>query len=135
MVNKITLIGHLGKDPELKHLESGVAVARVTLATNENYKDKNGEWQKLTEWHNIVIWRDQAERAAKYAKKGMQVFVEGKVTYRKYTDKDNVERFITEVVAETFRILEKVEYSTPEATAAASGASADMAAEGDGLPF
>ncbi len=108
MINKVTLIGNLGKDAEVQTLETGVAVARFSLATNENYKDKNGEWQKQTEWHSITVWRELAERC-KALKKGMLVFVDGKVTYRKYTDKDGVERTVTDIVAHTVRPLEKIE--------------------------
>ncbi|MFN5364809.1 MAG: single-stranded DNA-binding protein, partial [Bacteroidota bacterium] len=80
MINKVTLIGNLGGDPEVRHLDNGTAVGRFSLATNENYRDKDGNWQKLTEWHNIVVWRDLAERSEKLLKKGMQVYVEGKIT-------------------------------------------------------
>ncbi len=109
MINKVTLIGHLGGDPEIRHLEGGSTVGRFSLATNENYKDKEGAWQSRTEWHNIVVWREDAERAEKMLKKGMLVFVEGKITYRKYTDKDGIERTTTDIVANIFRTLEKRE--------------------------
>jgi single-strand DNA-binding protein len=111
MINKVTLIGNTGQDPEIKHLESGAMVARVSVATNENYKDKNGEWQTQTEWHNVVLWRELAERVEKSLKKGMMVYVEGKISYRKYQDKDKVDRYATDIVANTFRILEKREGS------------------------
>jgi len=110
MINKVTLIGNLGGDPEVRTLENGTAVGRFSLATNENYKDKDGAWQSQTEWHNIVVWRDLAERA-KLLKKGQMVYVEGKISYRKYTDKDGVEKNLTDIVAATFRILEKREGS------------------------
>lgn len=109
MINKVTLIGNLGGDPEIRHLDNGTAVGRFSLATNENYKDKDGNWQKLTEWHNVVVWRDLAERAEKLLKKGMLVYVEGKISYRKYTDKDGQERSATDIVANSYRLLEKVE--------------------------
>ena len=111
MINKVTLIGHLGQDPEVRRLENGTAVGRFSLATSESYKDANGEWQNLTEWHNIVVWRDLAERAEKSIKKGALVYVEGKLTHRKYTDKNGIERIATDVVANTFRTLEKREGS------------------------
>ena len=76
MVNKVILIGNLGRDPEVRYLEGNVAVARFSVATNENYKDKKGEWQTATEWHDVVVWRALAERAEKQLKKGSQVFVE-----------------------------------------------------------
>lgn len=107
MVNKVILIGNLGRDPEVKYLEGNVAVAKFSLATNESYKDKKGEWQTQTEWHDVVAWRALAERAEKQLKKGSQVFVEGKLTHRKYQDKDGIDRYVTEVVANSFRILDR----------------------------
>lgn len=111
MINKITLIGNLGRDPEVRRLESGAVVAKFSVATNESYKDKSGEWQQHTEWHEVVTWYELAERAEKQLKKGMLVYVEGKVTYRKYTDQNGVERKLTEIVANTLRNLEKRESS------------------------
>ena len=81
MINKVTLIGHLGQDPEIGRLENGTPVGRFSLATSESYKDANDEWQSLTEWHNIVVWRQQAESAERNLKKGMLVYVEGKISY------------------------------------------------------
>lgn len=108
MVNKVILIGNLGRDPEVKYLEGNVAVAKFSVATNESYRDKKtGEWQTLTEWHDVVAWRALAERAEKQLKKGSQVFVEGKLTHRKYQDKDGNDRYVTEVVAQSFRILDR----------------------------
>jgi single-strand DNA-binding protein len=113
MINKVTLIGNLGGDPEVRTLENGTPVGRFSLATNENYKDKDGNWQSQTEWHNVVVWRDLAERS-KNLKKGGKVYVEGKISYRKYTDKDGVERSVTDIVANTLRSLEKAENSNYE---------------------
>lgn len=149
MINKVTLIGNLGGDPEVRHLESGAMVARFSLATNESYKDKEGNWQNLTEWHNVVVWRELAERAEKQLKKGMQVYVEGKISYRKYTGQDNVERTTTDIVANVFRLLEKRENSGagPESRFPSGDAQATRpvstpapvaepaAVEGDDLPF
>lgn len=147
MINKVTLIGNLGGDPEIRHLENGAAVGRFSLATNENYKDKDGNWQKQTEWHNIVVWRELAERAEKQLKKGMMVYVEGKISYRKYTGQDNVERNVTDIVASNLRVLEKLEgsgdsrfpNSEPQmrqpATAATMPADAPPPTDGDDLPF
>lgn len=101
------LIGRLGKYPEVRRLENGAAVAKFSLATDESYKDKDGNPVQQTEWHNIVVWRSQAEIAEKYLKKGMLIYVEGKLTHREYTDKDNQKRYFTEVVASTFRMLER----------------------------
>ena len=108
MVNKVILIGNLGKDPEIRTLESGDTRALFTLATNEVYKDKNGEIQQNTEWHTVVLWRSLAERA-KYLRKGMLVYVEGKLSHRKWTDKDGKDHYSTDIAAETVRILEKRE--------------------------
>ncbi len=109
MVNKVTLIGNLGRDPEVRHFENGSMVAKFPVATNESYRDKNGEWQTNTEWHDVVVWRGLAERAERSLKKGSLVYIEGKLTHRKYTDKDGIDRYVTEVVGNTFRMLEKRE--------------------------
>lgn len=150
MINKVTLIGRLGNDPEIRHLEGGVAVARISLATNEFYKDRDGNLQETTEWHNVVMWRDLAERAEKILKKGGLVYVEGKITYRKYTDQNNVERYATDIVANNFRTLERKEgsgsggenrfpSSEPAAMAARNAAAPivaePVAADGSDLPF
>lgn len=107
MINKVILIGNLGKDPEVRHFDNGGMVARFPLATNESYRDKNNEWQTVTEWHDVVVWRALAERAERTLHKGSLVFVEGKLTHRKWTDRDGNDRYSTEVVANTFRLLEK----------------------------
>ena len=107
MINKVVLIGNLGRDPEVRRLESGAAVAKFSVATNENYKDKNGEWQTQTEWHSIVAWRNLAERVERDLKKGKLIYVEGKLTHRKYQDKDGNDRYITEVLANVIRLLER----------------------------
>lgn len=107
MINKVTLIGNLGKDVEVKELESGSLLARGSLATHENYRDRNGEWQKKTEWHDIVFWEAVAKRAAEQLSKGRLVYVEGKLVTRKYTDSENKERRITEVRVNYFRPLDK----------------------------
>ncbi len=111
MINKVILVGNLGRDPEIRRLDSGVAVAKFPMATNESYKDKNGEWQNLTEWHDIVAWRGLAERVERDCKKGKLVYVEGKLTHRKYQDKEGNDRYVTEVVANVLRLLEKREGS------------------------
>lgn len=105
MVNRVILIGNLGKDPEVRHLENGAKVAKFTLATHENYRDKSGEWQKQTEWHDIIVWRELAERAEAILKRGMPVYVEGKLTHRTWQDQDGNNRKTTEVVANYFRSL------------------------------
>ncbi len=113
MVNRVILIGNLGKDPEIRHLENGVAVAKFSLATNESYRDKEGNWQTLTEWHEIIVWRQLAERAAATLKRGMTVYLEGKLTHRLWQDQDGNSRRTTEVVANYFRSLGKREEMAP----------------------
>lgn len=104
-VNKVILVGNLGKDPEVRHLENGAAVANFSIATSESYKDKNGERQTQTEWHNIVLWRGLAEIAEKYLRKGNQVYIEGKLRTRSWDDKDGVTRYTTEVVGDQMTML------------------------------
>ena len=104
-VNKVILVGRLGKDPDLRYTASGTAVANFTLATSERYKDRNGESQEKTEWHNIVVWRNLAEICGKYLKKGKQVYIEGKIQTRSYDDRDGNKRYITEVVADQMQML------------------------------
>ncbi|MDF7814626.1 single-stranded DNA-binding protein [Hymenobacter sp. YC55] len=104
-INKVILVGNLGKDPEVRHLEGGVSVANFTLATNEYYKDKQGTRVERTEWHNIAAWRGLAEMAEKFLKKGQQVYLEGKIRTRQYQDKDNQTRYITEIIADEITML------------------------------
>ena len=111
MVNKVTLIGYLGKDPEMRRFENGTCVAKFSLATSESTKDANGELQTQTEWHDIVVWRALAEQAERLFKKGSLVYVEGKITHRKYTDKNGIERYATDIVGYSTRLLEKRESS------------------------
>ncbi len=104
-INKVILVGNLGKDPEVRHLENNVAVATFSLATSESYKDKNGQRVDKTEWHNIVMWRGLAEVAEKYLKKGQMVYVEGKLRTRNYQDKEGQTRYTTEIVADQMTML------------------------------
>ena len=104
-VNKVILIGNLGKDPEVKYLESGVAVANITLATTENYKNKEGEKVSQTVWHDIVLWRGLAEIAEKYLKKGSSVYIEGKIRNRKWEDKEGITRYKNEILADNMTML------------------------------
>ena len=104
-VNKVILIGNLGKDPEVRYLDNGVAVANFSLATTENYKNKEGERVSQTEWHNIVLWRGLAEVAEKWLNKGSSVYVEGKIRTRKWEDKDGNDRWSTEIVANNMQML------------------------------
>lgn len=104
-VNKVMLVGRLGKDPEVRHLESGAAVANFSIATSETYKDRNtGERKEVTEWHNVVLWRGLAEVAEKYVKKGDLIYVEGKLRTRSW-EKDGVTRYTTEVVGDNMTML------------------------------
>jgi single-strand DNA-binding protein len=104
-VNKVILVGNLGKDPEVRHLESGVPVASFSVATSESYNDKtSGEKKTVTEWHNIVLWRGLAEVAEKYLHKGDQVYIEGKLRTRQW-EKDGVTRYSTEIVGENMTML------------------------------
>ncbi len=111
MYNKVILIGNLGKDPEVRKLESGSTVAKFPIATNENYRDNTGNWQTITEWHDVVAWRNLAERVERDLKKGSLVFVEGKIRKRKWQDRDGNDRYSTEIIAAVLRPLEKREVS------------------------
>jgi single-strand DNA-binding protein len=104
-VNKVILVGNLGKDPEVRHLENGASVANFSIATSETYKDKNGNRQEQTEWHNVVLWRGLAQIAEKYLKKGSQIYIEGKLRTRNWQDKDGVTRYTTEVVGDQMTML------------------------------
>jgi len=109
MINKVTLVGNLGQDPEIRNLENGAKVAKFSVATNENYQDKSGEWKKITEWHNVVAWRGLADSAERNLKKGGMVYVEGKLTTRKWQDQNGNDRYSTDVVARFLRSLERRE--------------------------
>ena len=146
-VNKAILVGNVGKDPEVRHLEGGISVAKFSLATSESYKNKSGEQVKNTEWHNIVAWRQLAELAEKYIRKGSQIYVEGKMTNRQYDDKEGNKRYINEIVADTIRLLgRKDDSSFPPVPNSPGRPQSDPmpvnppeeqehSAEGDDLPF
>ena len=105
-VNKVILLGNLGKDPEVKYTPSGTPVAKLALATNERFKDKDGQWQDRTEWHNVVVWQRLAEIAGEYLKKGSKVYIEGRLQTRSWDDKQtNQKRYMTEVVANDLVLL------------------------------
>ena len=145
-LNKVMLIGNLGKDPEVRYTASGVAVATFTVATNESWKDQDGNLQERTEWHNIVAWRKLAEICGEWLKKGKKVYIEGRIQTRSYDDKNTgAKRYITEVVADSMIMLdggggegqgaastERQSSTTPSAAApeAGPGNSSD-----DPLPF
>lgn len=103
-INKVILVGHLGKDPEVRHLEGGVSVASFPLATSETY-NKDGRKVEQTEWHNIVMWRGLADIASKYLQKGKLVYIEGKLRTRSFEDKEGHKKYTTEIVAESFKML------------------------------
>jgi single-strand DNA-binding protein len=104
-INRVILVGNLGKDPEIRHTEGGIAVARFPIATSESYKDKTGNRVERTEWHNIVAWRGLAEVAEKYMKKGQSVYIEGKIRSNNYQDKEGVQRYSIEIVADNMTML------------------------------
>jgi len=104
-VNKVILVGNVGKDPDVRHLDSGVTVARFSLATNETYTDKSGKKVTQTEWHNIVVWRGLAEVAEKYVKAGKLLFVEGRLKTSSYDDKEGIKKYKTEIFCDNFRFL------------------------------
>src|SRR6266404_1465009 len=126
-VNKVILIGTLGKDPELKYTPQGTAVTKFSMATNESYKDKqSGEWKERTEWHNIVCWQRTAEVAAEYLKKGRKVYIEGRLTTRTWDDKETGQKkYMTEVVANDLVLLgDRQGAAGGERPSSAKGASA-----------
>ncbi len=145
-VNKVILVGRLGKDPEVRHLEGGTAVASFTLATSENYTNKEGVRVEQTEWHNIVVWRGLADIAGKYLSKGKMVYVEGKLRTRSY-EKNGEKRYTTEIVADNFMMLDRkdsndtntsepINHAAMEAKDAPLTTAPPMAsAEVDDLPF
>ena len=104
-VNKVILIGNLGKDPETRYMSNGEAVTNITLATTDSWKDKTGEKQEKTEWHRVTFYRKLAEIAGEYLKKGRQVYIEGRLETRKWTDKSGVDRYTTEIIANDMKML------------------------------
>jgi len=137
-VNKVILIGNLGKDPEVRYLDSGVAVANFSLATTESYKNKEGERVSQTEWHNVVLWRGLAEVAEKWLKKGSSVYIEGKIRNRKWEDKEGNTRYNTEILADNMTMLGKKDTGsseTSESTTTTTEESIPQEEKGDDLPF
>jgi single-strand DNA-binding protein len=130
-INKVILIGRLGKDPEMRFTPSGKAVTNFTLATNENWTDQSGEKQERTEWHRIVTWGKLAENCAKLLAKGKQVYVEGRIQTRSWDDKDGNKRYTTEVVANTMQMLGPIESGNRGMGMSDEGA--DLGA-GEGMP-
>ncbi|MCB8963486.1 MAG: single-stranded DNA-binding protein [Bacteroidales bacterium] len=143
-VNKVILVGNVGKDPEVRHLEGGTTVARFSLATNETYTDKSGKRVTQTEWHNIVVWRGLADVAEKYVKSGKLLFVEGRIRSSSYDDKDGNKRYTTEILCDNFRFLgpnpggsqESNSYAEPASAKSTLAESESTVPEpGDDLPF
>jgi single-strand DNA-binding protein len=137
-INKVILVGHLGKDPEVRHLDGGVTVASFPLATSETY-NKDGKRVEQTEWHNIVLWRGLAEVASKYLQKGKLVYIEGKLRTRSFEDKEKVKKYVTEVVAENFTMLgRKSDFENTPATTSTPKSEDDFVSPVDetgDLPF
>jgi len=138
MVNKVILVGNVGKEPEVKHLDSGVSVARLSLATNETYTDKSGKKVTQTEWHNIVIWRGLAEVVEKYVKSGHPLYIEGKLRYSTYEDKEGKKQYRTEIICDNLRMLggksDKQEVEAQEPTLPPTQ-DFNVNVPGDDLPF
>lgn len=111
-INKVILVGNLGKDPEVRTIQSGAQVAKFSLATSESYTNKEGQKIESTEWHNVVLWRGLATVAEKYLKKGNKVYIEGKIRNRQYEDKDGVKKYITEIEATDLLLLDRPQNTT-----------------------
>jgi single-strand DNA-binding protein len=133
-VNKVILIGNLGKDPEIRYLDGNLAKVKFSLATSEHYKDKNGNKLEHTEWHHIVLWGGLAESAEKILKKGMQIYLEGKIQTRDWNDKQGIKKNITEIIVESYQILQKKETTSPSQNQFPNASSDDMDKK-DSLPF
>jgi len=139
-INKVILVGHLGKDPEVRHLDSGAVVVSFSLATSESYSTKDGKKVEQTEWHNVVVWRGLAEVAAKYLRKGKLIYLEGKLRTRSFEDKEGNKRYTTEIVADIFTMLgRKSDYdgskSPAERNPEEMPVDFDESAPDDDLPF
>ncbi len=137
-VNKVILIGNIGKEPDIQHLEGNIAVAKFPLATTETYKDKNGALVSQTEWHTVVLWRGLAELAQKYLHKGSLVYIEGRIRTRNWEDKDKNRRFSTEILGDNLVMLDKrkeqTEGQTTEATVQESSSFPDVNFDNGGIP-
>ena len=136
-LNKVMLLGNLGKDPDMKYTSNGTAVTKFSLATTESWKDASGNQVERTEWHNIVIWGKLAEISHQYLKKGSKAYFEGRITTRSYEDKDGNKKYITEVVATDMLMLDRKEASAPQddSEAIQPPASSDAGKQDDDLPF
>lgn len=126
MLNKVSLIGRLGKDPEVRHLDNDRTVANFNLATSEKYKNKAGEQVEDTQWHNLVIWGGQAKVAEKYLRKGSLIHAEGKIKTRSYEDKEGQKRYVTEILVDSFLMLSKNDSAEQAANRVAEAHDADL---------
>jgi single-strand DNA-binding protein len=141
MVNKITLVGFTGKVPEVRTLDNGQKVGRFSIATTESYKKENGDWENVTEWHDVIVWREKAEFAQqKMTSKGLLMYVEGKLTHRKYTDVNGIEKKISEVVANVVKVMresgaESNPHHTSHTTLVKSPMFESQPSTGGDLPF
>jgi len=138
MVNKVILIGNVGGDPDVKYFNEGVAVARFSLATTEVYNNKNGERVSQTEWHNIVLWRNLAQVAEKYVKKGMTLYIEGRLRTRSWDDQNGAKRYTTEIYGDSMQMLSRKQEATektPETPVSISPVSLMNNDDSDDLPF
>ena len=134
-VNKAILLGNLGKDPEIRRLDDGRAVANFSIATSESYKNNAGEKVTNTEWHNIVLWSPLAEIAENYLKKGSQVYIEGKISNRSYEDKEGVKKYISEVVGRDITLLGRAPESQQQNDSSSTENDNPEAVQEDDLPF
>ena len=140
-VNKMIVMGHLGKDPEMRYMPDGTANASFSVATSESFKDKEGNKQERTEWHRVVLWGRIAEVAGEYLRKGSQAYIEGRIRTRKWTDKEGQERFTAEIVGDRLQLIGGRGSNTPEDKDSApqhGGGSDDMGTppmDDDGIPF
>lgn len=143
MINKVILVGNVGADPEVKHIDQNTSVATFNLATSEVYTDKQGVRQTVTEWHRIVAWRGLADVMEKYVKKGSQLYVEGRIRTRSYDDANGVKKYVTEIVADTVKMLGRRENSDGTESSYSQMASTNVASQveeiesggNDDLPF
>lgn len=132
-INKVILIGHLGKDPEIKYLEGNIAKLSFSIATSEIFKDKNGNKSEHVEWHNLIFWRNLAENGNKILRKGMQIYVEGKLKTREWIDREGIKKNITEIIGETFVLLQKKELDNSNTNFFNSNDDPDL--DSKGLPY
>ncbi len=139
-VNKVILLGNLGKDPEIRTLESGTKLARISVATNDYFKNKSGETIERTEWHNVILWRQRADIAEKFLQKGSQVYIEGRLQTRQWDDKDGNKRYTTEIIADVLNMVGGKPSGSGADSKQAQGndnlpESPDLPPEEDDLPF